>query len=153
MCHPCSDRTPWNLKNEAELQSYQYFDKLVRTLPRKKNGDFDSAQFGDNDVDAFRHAFVSGIFVHEYSSTVANIFGIANEVMTFAYNSPATAKSRNMDLWNNSVDRKYGRKTRKPHTLAAALVKVLNAGELIIDLKDGGNLVTIRAMNLNPERL
>lgn len=143
---------PWNLKNEAELLSYQYFDKLVRPLSRKKNGEFDSAQFGDNDVDAFRHAYVSGIFVHEYGSTVANILGIANELITFAYNSPNTAKSRNMDLWNNAVGRKYGRKTRKPHTLANALVKALEAGELITHLKDKRKFEDYSSYRVDPQK-
>lgn len=127
---------PFILKTEAELDSYRYFDKLVRKLPRTKNGDFNSALFGDNDVDAFRHSYVSGVFVHEYGSTIANILGIANELITFAYNSPNTVKSRNMDLWNNAVGRKYGLKTRKTHTLAKKLVKALKNGELITDLQD-----------------
>lgn len=133
---------PWEVKDEAELEAYLFFNKLVRQLPRKENGEFDSAQFIDNDVDAFRHAFVSGRFVHEYGSTVANILGIANEVFVLSFFTHATTSSRNMDLWNNAVGRAYGCQTRKAHTLAEALVKALHAGELITDPSDGRKFST-----------
>jgi hypothetical protein len=127
---------PFSLKNEACLEAYDFFDKYVRKLPRKSDGNFDERDFGDNDVDAFRHAYVSGVFAQEYGNAIANVLGILNEIPTFAYNSPNTANSRNMDLWNNAVGRKYGGKTRKRHTLAEALIKAMNRGEMIMNLRD-----------------
>jgi hypothetical protein len=41
-----------------------------------------------------------------------------------------------MDLWNNKVGRKYGKKTRGRKTLLKMIDKALKNGELIIDLKD-----------------
>lgn len=41
-----------------------------------------------------------------------------------------------MDLWNNSVGRRYGKKAKTGKELFDFLIKALKAGELIIDLKD-----------------
>jgi len=49
----------YTLKDEAQSQLYEWFDKEVRSLPKDKNGKVDSMGEGlvDNDVDAMRHAF------------------------------------------------------------------------------------------------
>jgi hypothetical protein len=132
-------KTPLHhLKDEACEEAYNYFDKNVRPLPRRPDGKFNEMADGfvDNDVDAFRHAYVSGVFTQEYGEKVANGLGILNELPTYGYNSPNTAKSRNMDLWNNAVGRKYGMKTKSRKTLAADLLKALKREEMITDLKD-----------------
>ena len=41
-----------------------------------------------------------------------------------------------MDLWNNSIGRKYGMKSKDRQNLAESLLDALKKGELIIDLKD-----------------
>lgn len=41
-----------------------------------------------------------------------------------------------MDLWNNRVGRKYGKKTRGRKALLKLIHQALKRGELIIDLKD-----------------
>ena len=65
------------LKDEACQEAYEYFDQNVRKLPRDSNGAFDefSNEFGDTDVDAFRHAYVSGVFTQKYGESIANILG------------------------------------------------------------------------------
>ncbi len=52
------------IKNEALEEAYAYFDRHIRSLPKNKNGKIDQTVdgFADNDVDAFRHAYVSGVF-------------------------------------------------------------------------------------------
>ena len=47
-------REPTQLCKEAEHESYSYFDKLVRPLPKKDDGtlDLSRANLQHNDVDA-----------------------------------------------------------------------------------------------------
>jgi hypothetical protein len=42
----------------------------------------------------------------------------------------------NMDLWNNAVGRKYGKKTKNRLHLFKELLKALKSGELITNLSD-----------------
>lgn len=55
---------PPSLRDDAEMEGYRYFDSNIRALPKKPDGTIDDTKpgFGDNDVDAFRHAYVSGVF-------------------------------------------------------------------------------------------
>ncbi len=77
----CSVKYPPTLSNEAEQESYKYFDKYVRALPKKDDGTLDLARapLQHNDVDAFRHAYVSGVFTHEYGEAAAKLAGWLNE--------------------------------------------------------------------------
>lgn len=52
---------PPNLMTEATKEAYIYFDKKIRPLPKDENDQIDTTASGcvDNDVDAFRHAYVS----------------------------------------------------------------------------------------------
>ncbi|MDB2426170.1 hypothetical protein N9W41_01350 [bacterium] len=69
------------LKDEARDEAYEYFDKNIRSLTKDSKGKIDIAASGlaDNDVDAFRHAYVSGVFTQVYSEETADIFGRINE--------------------------------------------------------------------------
>lgn len=53
----------------AKLEIYKYIDKNIRPLPKNRDGSFDEFQDGhwNNDVDALRHAYVSAIYIFEYS--------------------------------------------------------------------------------------
>lgn len=127
------------LRDEAWGEAYAYFDRHIRVLPRRADGKFNQTApgFNDSDVDAFRHAYVSGVFTQEYGEDLANFFGLANEFTPQAlYSNAISPLSRNMDLWNNRVGRKYGKKTRGRKTLLKLIHKALENGELIIDLKD-----------------
>ncbi|MBM4252786.1 MAG: hypothetical protein FJ146_12505 [Deltaproteobacteria bacterium] len=81
---------------EATKEAYIYFDTKIRPLPKDENGQIDAtvAGFVDNDVDAFRHAYVSGVFTQEYNEQTANILGWLNEGTSIL--SPFG--STNMDL-------------------------------------------------------
>ncbi len=74
-------KIPPTLRDEAEAEAYQYFDENIRELPKNSDGTINTSApgFHDNDVDAFRHAYVSGVFTQEYSETAADIFGRLNE--------------------------------------------------------------------------
>lgn len=95
------------------------------------------AGFQDNDVDAFRHAYVSGVFTQEYNTKAAEIFGRMNEWTPFdVYSNSVNPGSKNMDLWNNAVGRKYGAETKDRESLLKSIHRALRNGELIVDPKD-----------------
>ncbi len=127
------------LKVEARDEAYAYFDLQIRRLPRRPNGQIDvlAPGFDDNDVDAFRHAYVSGVFTQEFGEKTANYLGLANEYAPPGqYSHSISPLSRNMDLWNNKVGRKYGKQTRGRKTLLKLIHQALKRGELILDLGD-----------------
>lgn len=141
------------LKKEAWDEAYAYFDQHIRPLPKSKNGKFDLLKpgFDDNDVDAFRHAYVSGVFTQEYGEQAANLLGVANEYSPEGqYSHSMSPRSRNMDLWNNRVGRKYGKKTKGRKRLLKLIHEALKRGELIIDLSDPREFVGRTAL---PKRL
>ena len=130
---------PFSLKNEARDEAYEYFDKNIRPLTKNPDGKVDPTAFGlaDNDVDAFRHAFVSGVFTQVYGEKTADIFGRVNEYSPISWYSDAkNPGSLNMDLWNNSIGREYGKKTKDRKVLLKMIHNALNKGELITDPKD-----------------
>jgi hypothetical protein len=130
---------PWNRKEEAKMEAYVYFDRYIRPLPKKKNGQFDlfAGGFDDNDVDAFRHAYVSGVFTQDFGENTANILGFLVEHSPEAQLSHSfSPRSRNMDLWNNRVGRKYGKKTNSRKKLLKLIHGAMKGGELILDLID-----------------
>jgi hypothetical protein len=145
-------KAPWALMREAETESYEYFDTNIRPLPKSPDGttNVSARGFHDNDVDAFRHAYVSGVFTQEYSETVADVFGRLNEFwIPDLYSNSKNPRSLNMDLWNNAVGRKYGKKSRSRESLLKKLHKAIEAGELLTDLADTRNY---RGARSNPER-
>ncbi len=126
-------------KSQAQNEAYAYFDQHIRPLPKRKDGKLDllAPGFDDNDVDAFRHAYASGVFTQEYGERTANLLGLFNELSPEAqYSHSMSPRSRNMDLWNNRVGRKYGKKTQGRKRLLKLIHEALKRGELIIDLSD-----------------
>jgi hypothetical protein len=122
-------KNPFSLRTEAKNEAYRYFDSNIRSLPKNSDGTFNEFAPGyhNNDVDAFRHAYVSGVFTQEYNANAADIFGRLNEL--FPTSSPTLDPAgQNMDLWNNSVGRKYGRKIEDRVKLLDQLNKALKNG-------------------------
>ena len=100
---------------EARDEAYLYFDNNIRkiTLLHEEEVNPNGPGLTDNDVDAFRHAYVSGVFTQVYSEETADIFGRLNEYSPFSwYSDTKNPGSLNMDLWNNAIGRKYGNKTK-----------------------------------------
>lgn len=126
----------YSLKEEAKNEAYEYIHENIRPLP-KKDGDFNEFADGflNNDVDALRHAYVSGVYTMEYGEKVANILGRLNELVNFG-SGVAGEEEENMDLWNNAIGRKYGKRAKSRSRLMDLLIKALEAGELIVDPKD-----------------
>ncbi len=124
------------LKATCENESYEFADRFIRKLPRKSDGSFDlsSGEFYDNDIDAIRHAYTSGLFTQEYGEKVTEILGDMNEIVPFGGNSSSNSpNSKNMDLWNNRIGRTLGLKTSGKIKLFKLVLKALKNGELIID--------------------
>ncbi|MCB9059958.1 MAG: hypothetical protein H6622_00380 [Halobacteriovoraceae bacterium] len=124
---------------EARDEAYEYFDKNIRPLPKDANGKIDPTAHGlvDNDIDAFRHGYVSGVFTQVYSEETADIFGRINEYSPLSWYSDAkNPGSLNMDLWNNAIGRKYGKKAKDRKELLKLIHEALDKGELIITPSD-----------------
>jgi hypothetical protein len=130
---------PHKIREEAKNEVYQFIDKFYRKLNKKSDGtvnEFDDG-FQDNDIDALRHAYVSGVFAQFYSESFAEFLGNMQEIFPgYGASSPTGEKQKNMDLWNNRVGRKYGLKTKSREELFLKLLEALKAKELIIDPSD-----------------
>jgi hypothetical protein len=115
------------------MEGYVFFDAHVRPLPKKADGTIDTLKpgFQDNDVDTFRHAYVSGLFALEYGEKIALVLGWMNELIF-----PSVIPDRNMDLWNNAFGRSLAKKHRTKEALAAAVKDALASGALIITPTD-----------------
>tara|TARA_Y100001935_G_C17248666_1_gene479756 strand:+ start:328 stop:975 length:648 start_codon:yes stop_codon:yes gene_type:complete len=145
----------FSLKREAEKAAYKYFDKNIRPLKKNENGEVDNTAPGlvDNDVDAFRHAYVSGRYVQEYNEVVAKILGDAQEVFPGGSSNPQNSDAaKNMDKWNNDIGRKYGKKAKSREELAELLKKALENGELIISLDDSRKFGVDISYQYDPNR-
>ena len=57
-----------------------------------------------------------------------------------------------MDLWNNSVGRKYGKESKTKEELFRKLLKALDNGELIIDLRDSRKYSSSQGSMNEPKR-
>ena len=127
----------YTLKDEAQAELYQWFDKEIRPLPKNSDGTINKFAEGlvDNDIDALRHAYVSGVYTLEFSEKTAEIVGRLNEIIGFNSSSNSVG-SDNMDLWNNEVGRLKAKKVKTRRELYDSLIKALKDGELIIDLND-----------------
>ncbi len=100
----------YTLKDDSKLEIYELIDKNIRKLPTNEDGSFNefSNGFQDNDIDALRHAYVSGVYTMEYNEEVAEKLGRLQELV-FSDSSSAHPHAENMDLWNNAIGRKYGK--------------------------------------------
>lgn len=76
-----------------------------------------------------------GRYTIEFGEETADILGSLTEFKNFNFGIKVIP-TENMDLWNNSVGRLYGKKAKTGIELFEFLTKALKAGELIIDLKD-----------------
>lgn len=124
----------WDLKADARDELYLLIDKHYKKMPRNSDGSIKSGDpsYNDNDIDSLRHSYVSAVYVIEFSYETAELLGRLNEF------DPRRneIRSRNMDLWNNSVGRGYGKKFNRGEELFLALLKALKESELIITPSD-----------------
>ena len=145
----------FDLKIEALQEAYIYFDKNIRVLPKDQDDNIDESQVGfvDNDVDAFRHAYVSGVYTQEFDANTAKFGGIVNEFFSINGSNPSTSDAaKNMDYWNNAVGRKYAKKASSRIELAKMLHEALTQGEMIIDLNDPRQYEGDMSFSIDPKR-
>lgn len=144
----------YHLKDEALSDLYKRLDKDLRPMPKHIDGSIDTYGLGleDNEVDALRHAFISGVYTIEYNEGTAELLGRLNEFTTVESQS-SSALSDNMYLWSNAVGRTYGRKAKTWDELYLKLMKALKANELIIDLKDPRKFKGNRSIERLPKSL
>ena len=130
-------KSPLSLREQAKNRAYEYFDSAIRKLPRNTEGKFKESDpiFHNTDVDAFRHAYVSAVFTQEYSARAADIFGRLNELIP-SISANQDPDEINMDLFNNSVGRKYGKTIKSDFKLLKAIHNSLKNNELICSPKD-----------------
>ena len=87
-------------------------------------------------MDALRHAYVSGAYTMDYNEKLAENLGRLHELVFSDTTLTAHPRSQNMDLWNNAVGRKYGKKAKTRDELFQLLHEALKKGELIISPDD-----------------
>lgn len=139
----------FELKSKSEQEAYEFFDKFIRKLPRNADGTFNklAGGFDDNDVDAIRHAYTSGVFTQVHGEKVALILGEMNELIPMGGSSSNNSNSSKMDLWNNKVGIKYGKKTSGKLKLFKFLLKALKNNELIIDPENDSRITNVNAVD------
>jgi len=116
----------FELNSKSELEAYAFFDKHIRKLPKNTDGSFNKLEggFDDNDVDAIRHAYTSGVFTQVYGEKVALILGEMNELTPMGGSSSNNTNSSKMDLWNNKVGVRYGKKTSGKLKLSSFFISI-----------------------------
>ena len=125
--------SPLELRNQARKRCYAYFHGNIRKLPVDAKGEIvEDLTFVDSDIDAFRHACVSGIFTMEYGKRPAQFFGWLNEFL-FQSGGP---NGKAMDIWNNRKGREAAKGLKSEKSLFKRIEILLKCGELIVSPKD-----------------
>ena len=89
-------RAPKCFEEKAEQYGYKY-DLKAGTQRRGM----------DDEIDAFRHAYMQAHMTIEYGKDIAKVIGNIYEKWG-DYTESQNAKQRNMDLWNNEIGRQIG---------------------------------------------
>lgn len=126
--------SPNTLVKVLEIDSYIYFDRYVRKIPKNQDGSLNLTGLltQSNDIDAFRHAYVSGVFAQEYGEAAAKLAGWLNEI----FSTQSQPGDENMDYWNNAVGRKLAKLHQSKEDLAKAIKSSMEGGEMILSPKD-----------------
>lgn len=94
-------RTPKYYGEKAEQYGYKY--SLKSGAQRRGM---------DDEIDAFRHAYMQAHMTIEYGKDIAKVIGDIYEKWG-DYTESQNAKQRNMDLWNNEIGRQIGEEIKK----------------------------------------
>ena len=119
-------------------ESYLQYEKNFNyPLPRNKYGKVivNKIIARNNQIDAFRHAYVSGVFAIKYGERVARILGNTKELYDDLFYRQSS-QEKAMDYWNNAVGRRYGLLTKNRSQLAKILKDAITNKELIVDIND-----------------
>jgi hypothetical protein len=147
-------------KDKLTKEAYKYYEKYVGSIPLKilPNGKT-RPDLHNSEVDAFRHAYASGIMAMEYGENAANALGQGYELKNDYnnYNLPdgtrkqspeQISKENNMDLWNNKIGRDISVGCASNDQLASKLAKALAAGQFITNPSDPRNYNLLTAQKI-----
>ena len=122
------------MAKKYEQEAYKAYESVSgKKLRRNQDGSY-PPQGRNDDLDAFRHAYVSAAVAQDSTAFIAKIVGDDVENKGDARGQPP--KERNMDDWNNAKGREIGSSTDTRAEMKEAVWEALNNGDLIIDLKD-----------------
>ena len=124
----------YDLKHEATIEIYDLIDRHLGKLPRNKDGmiDVTNPVLNDTKWDALRHAYVSGVYTMVYGENVADVLGRLNE-WVYSNSVMSTKGSENMDLWNNEIGRRLGKKSKNRKELFDRIEDSMKKNELILN--------------------
>jgi hypothetical protein len=140
----------WDLQFDARDELYSMIDLHLQPLAKDSDGNINPAARGlvDNQIDALRHAYVSAVYTIEYGEGTADLLGRLRE---YFHSSATEINSRNMDLWNNSVGRIYGKKFKRGKDLFTELLKAIDEGKLILTPTDKRKYKGAKSINRLPK--
>lgn len=129
-------RTPKYYGEKAEQYGYKY---NLKTNP------IENEQGHNDEVDAFRHAYMQAYITVNQGKEVAKIIGDIYERWG-DYTEAQDAKERNMDLWNNEIGRQIGEevKNETSHFKDLTTQKMLEdmIAEKIYERMQNGDIIT-----------
>ena len=115
-------------------EAYAAYESVSgKKLEKDENGNFKNVT--GNEVDAFRHAYVSAAVTRDFGRCIAYAGGEVNEIKGDIFDDQGK-KHRNMDEWNNAEGRKIGLNTTTREEIKNAVWKALNDGVLIGNVDD-----------------
>jgi hypothetical protein len=138
-------------KGQLANQAYDAYEKYVGPIPVKTRSDGSTFRDTHNSkVDAFRHAYASGIMAMEYGENIANALGQGYELKGEYDNyklpdgprkqsTEQIIKENNMDLWNNKIGRDASIGCKSREQFVSKLVESLKDGKFITNPSDTRN--------------
>ena len=83
---------------EARLEVYQLIDTHYKPMPKKTDGSIDeyAKGVGNNDIDALRHAYVSGRYTMEFGEETAALRAVVASLMAAVLAVPCTEVSSDL---------------------------------------------------------
>ena len=126
-------------EKEIEKEVYRLIENYKKRNPSDKMLDTSLKKRTNNDIDAMRHAYASGVFTMEYNAFIAELLGEMREMFPRNRMKKPSLKGspeKNMDLWNNRKGRECGQKSKNRNELFDCLIKALKNGELVVSPDD-----------------
>lgn len=114
---------PYTSKNGAHEESEVFYSMLVGSTTGKTGH--------NDDLDAYRHAYVSAVYAMERGELTAEILGTANEMRGDMNGQPP--EERNMDMWNNMVGREAAEGATTKAQIAQRIADIMAQGGLVTD--------------------
>lgn len=113
--------------NEQKAGFIREADAFLRQRGLLQPGESLANRGHNNELDAFRHAYVSGRFAQTYGAAVAKLMGDYHELT-----HPNDPPERRMDLHNNAMGIAYARDARTPQALLERVWRGVQDRELIL---------------------